>query len=342
VEQRELVRDHDEAERVRLAYVAATRAKDLLVVPTSADAPFEGWVDVLTPALYPPRERAQKPVGPGPRCPPFGKDAVRSWPSEVQRVPEDSVAPGEHLPAAGGHHVVWWDPHVLELERPSAGGLRQAELLRADAQSASNEVQVAAHAAFRSERLTVLARAATKSWASETVTVRALAAPSGVPTAPLEIVDTLGDRAGRPSGARFGTLVHAILQHGSLSADAQEIARLAKHFARSLGATNDEQARAVSDLTRALSHLAFERMRSARLRGELFRETPVLVREADGNLLEGVVDACFREGERMVLVDYKTDLAIHDPSVYARQLGLYAKALERVFSLPVSAMLLRV
>ena len=45
----------DEAEGVRLAYVAATRARDLLVVPALGDEPWEGgWFGPLNRALYPP------------------------------------------------------------------------------------------------------------------------------------------------------------------------------------------------------------------------------------------------------------------------------------------------
>src|SRR5437763_4613616 len=45
----------DEAEGVRLAYVAATRARDLLVVPALGDEPWEGgWFAPRNRALYPP------------------------------------------------------------------------------------------------------------------------------------------------------------------------------------------------------------------------------------------------------------------------------------------------
>ena len=45
----------DQAEGVRLAYVAATRARDLLVVPALGDEPWEGgWFGPLNRALYPP------------------------------------------------------------------------------------------------------------------------------------------------------------------------------------------------------------------------------------------------------------------------------------------------
>jgi ATP-dependent exoDNAse (exonuclease V) beta subunit len=47
----------DRAEAVRLGYVAATRARDLLVVPVVGDGPIAGWLDVLNPALYPLRRQ---------------------------------------------------------------------------------------------------------------------------------------------------------------------------------------------------------------------------------------------------------------------------------------------
>src|SRR5205085_712560 len=67
----------DQAEGVRLAYVAATRARDLLVVPAVGDEPWEGgWLSPLNRALYPPiasRRQASR----GPKCPAFrSKDTV--------------------------------------------------------------------------------------------------------------------------------------------------------------------------------------------------------------------------------------------------------------------------
>ena len=50
----------DQAEAVRVAYVAATRARDLLVAPVCGDEPIEGWLDVLNPVLYPPEEFASQ------------------------------------------------------------------------------------------------------------------------------------------------------------------------------------------------------------------------------------------------------------------------------------------
>ena len=65
-EPEELARD--EAEGVRLAYVAATRARDLLVVPAVGDEAREGWIDPINRAIYPPNEtRRQQAAAPG--CP---------------------------------------------------------------------------------------------------------------------------------------------------------------------------------------------------------------------------------------------------------------------------------
>ena len=76
------LRDHaaevlarDREENVRLAYVAATRARDLLVIPVVGDGPLDGWIGVLDPALYPDPRRRRTPA-PAPGCPPFGGESV--------------------------------------------------------------------------------------------------------------------------------------------------------------------------------------------------------------------------------------------------------------------------
>jgi ATP-dependent helicase/nuclease subunit A len=71
--QEELLRD--QAEALRLTYVAATRARDLLVVPACGDRPLAGWLEVLNPALYPPDE-AKGQSEPVPGAPSFGQESV--------------------------------------------------------------------------------------------------------------------------------------------------------------------------------------------------------------------------------------------------------------------------
>ena len=56
---------------MRVAYVAATRARDLLVVPAVGDEPWDGgWVGPLNAAIYP-AEDARRAQRGAPGCPAF-------------------------------------------------------------------------------------------------------------------------------------------------------------------------------------------------------------------------------------------------------------------------------
>jgi ATP-dependent helicase/nuclease subunit A len=352
-EQREQVREHDAAEIVRLSYVATTRARDLLVVPTCADAVIDGWLEVLTPALYPSLEQRRRPAQPSLRVPEFGLDGVLD---RSDHIPPDSVAPGEHQVA--GQRVVWWDPNVLDLERPSAGGAAQDDLLRADATAQRDEAGLADYRAFNEARARILQSSATPTLRSRAITTAAgsgeeLQADSSAFAAPTasgsafaapigSVIDTQAERQPRPGGARFGTLVHGILAALDFGVPQPDLAGLARTLGRQLSASEAEIAGAQTLLRSALAHAFFERVRAAATRGELWREAPVTMRSADGELLDGVVDLLFREDERFVVVDFKTDATLGNLSAYTRQLGLYAAALERALSARVESVLLRV
>ena len=100
--------ERDRQEGVRLAYVAATRARDLLVVPAVGDGPYEaGWLDPLNPAVYPPPAERRDP-GPAPACPRFGRDSVLER-ADGDAAGPDTVAPGGYRfdeDGAGGAAVV--------------------------------------------------------------------------------------------------------------------------------------------------------------------------------------------------------------------------------------------
>src|SRR5262249_48606288 len=85
-----LRRDCEEA--VRLAYVAATRARDLLVVPGVGDEVRRSWLAPLAPVVYPADAGWRTPT-PAPGCPAFGDDSVVSRARDCPRMPHDSVAP---------------------------------------------------------------------------------------------------------------------------------------------------------------------------------------------------------------------------------------------------------
>ncbi|AUX38722.1 ATP-dependent deoxyribonuclease subunit A [Sorangium cellulosum] len=152
-ERRDEVLRRDREEAVRLAYVAATRARDLLVVPAVGDArpgdgSSDGWLDVLHPVLYPaPRERRNARPGDDLGCPRFGTDTVLERSARCEADERDAVAPGVHAPMVGAHRVVWWDPGALDLDREPEAGLRQQRILQADAGGAGGVGGAAAAAA---------------------------------------------------------------------------------------------------------------------------------------------------------------------------------------------------
>ena len=105
----------DKEEALRVAYVAATRARDLLVVAAIGEEERAGgWLSPLHDALYPPKDRWRAAAA-APGCPPFGGCTVLNRPPENPE--EVSVTPGLHSPKAGAHQVVWFDPAVLGLRR---------------------------------------------------------------------------------------------------------------------------------------------------------------------------------------------------------------------------------
>src|SRR6185503_20180943 len=66
----------DEAEAVRVTYVAATRARDLLVIPAVGDQPYgDKWLASLNAMIYP-SEQARRTASSAPGCPRFGRDSV--------------------------------------------------------------------------------------------------------------------------------------------------------------------------------------------------------------------------------------------------------------------------
>jgi ATP-dependent helicase/nuclease subunit A len=343
VEQRDAVREQDEAEVVRLLYVATTRARELLVVPVTGEGPIEGWVDVLGPALFPEGEARQTPL-PNSAFASFGQSSVVKLPFGHEQIADNLVRPGEHAPAQGTHRVVFWDPNLLDLSRSTQGGLLQEELLRVDNEGLNDARGIERYAAFQKTREQATLFGSAASVRMRVVTDHAPSEDDELPM--LAFYDTEVDRTTRPRGTRFGSLVHGLLQHASLRADEAELLALARYLARGLLATEAEVEQAVHSVRVALAHPLIERARQAESRAELFRETPITTRDQDGALLDGVVDLAFREhtseGPRMILVDYKTDVEIADPTHYQRQLAGYAAAITRALGEPVECVLFRV
>jgi len=86
------------------------------------------------------------------------------------------------------------------------------------------------------------------------------------------------------------------------------------------------------------SPLGVRMLASARVEREwafTFRRT---AQDGSVQLVQGVIDCCFEEGGRWVLVDYKTDSPADVPGAIERhrpQLEIYADALARITKKPV-------
>ena len=351
----------DHAEAARLTYVAATRARDLLVVPATPHVrpPFRdaerkknprgfmpGWVAPLNHAVYPAlaqRPDASDPAGVHSRA--FSQRGVRIIPDDPKPGIE-RILPGRY------GDVLWWDANALpdaplRSERPQMSDLlAEGSRSRESAERFVRWSERRARARLKGSRPTQRVETVT-----EAAQTRSLGAVTGSSDAELgiSVLRTAAQVGARPRGARFGTLVHRVLADVAFDAGAEEVARLVTLHGRLVGASEPERAAAAPAVLAALAH---DLLRDAAQSEEVLRESPVMLTLDDGTLVEGTIDLAFLGGDdpfggepRWVVVDYKTDLAdgqhAADPQ-YQTQIALYARALEEATGVGVDAVILGV
>src|SRR6266571_3592774 len=312
----------DLAEGVRIAYVAATRARDLLVVPAVGDEPLKnGWVAALNKAIYPPASKYRQSQA-APKCPPFGEATVLSRPAKYSGSIERSIRPGLHMPEGCASPVVWWDPASLNLNVEANFGLRQKEILDA----AGDEAQRGRlqYESWKSTRQRSVDQGHTPS-VNVFVATDGIEPPSGYSDrVKVERVER-GEQ--RPRGPRFGTLVHLIMRDVEYGAAVESILGIAETHARLLGATEEETAAAAQAVAAALRHPLLERARQA---SRCHRELPILIKDDIAGLLEAVIDLAFLEETGWIVVDFKTDAEnVQRLSKYRRQVGWYMQSIEK-------------
>jgi ATP-dependent exoDNAse (exonuclease V) beta subunit len=320
------------AEGIRVAYVAATRARDLLVIPAVGDEAFPdgGWLSPLSKAIYPARadwRKSQRAEG----CPPFGPASVVERPADYANEDEFSVRPGLVRAQSGEHEVVWWDPSKLTLNVEGGLGFHQKEILKDD-----GGVSLAAYREWQAARLRVIEAG---SRPESQVFVASLAAESPRRIIPVEIV-TVARPARRAAGRRFGTLVHNVMRDVPLSADRLAIQRLVAWNVRLLGASVEEREAAAGAVETVLADPLMARARAAQ---RCHREYPLVLKLEDGRVLEGVIDLAFVENDTWVIVDFKTDADSSERRAqYERQLQWYGFALAELTKMPARAYLLEI
>ena len=332
----------DRAEGIRVAYVAATRARDLLVVPglgverfgEPADEQLSraSWLFPLNGALYPERASWGR-SGPTVGCPAFGPTTVIG--ADSSRFDFEMVRPGLHeiaAPGSGHHEVVWWDAALLADEEDPLFGVRRDDLMKKEIDPGLVGADLARFQDWELQRGRTLQEASYPSLRLSTVTERArlLAESKKKPGVPVEVF-ALERELDRPGGTRFGALVHAVLATIPLDGDRAAIERAAQLQARLLGAGPGEVSSAIHAAIRTLEHDLLAQAREASRRpGDCLREVPVTSREADGTILDGVIDLAFLRDDVWVVVDFKTDRELEQGlDVYKRQVALYATMLSR-------------
>lgn len=342
-EHAELAIERDREETVRLAYVAATRARDLLVVPVVADGPLPGrWIDVLTPVVYPAASTALAPaLAPG--CPAFGAEAVVERPERALEGAASAVRPGQHAPRAGDAPVVWWDPNVLGVDLAAPDERSRHRLLQAsDAAPARAAVDAHARWSEKRDRVATAAAAPTRPAAGFGALVDARPELNG--SAPVTRVEVPGGDARRPRSPRFGTLVHLALADAPLGGapTAERVRPWVSLHAALIGAPPAEVEAAVEVVVRTLGTDVMQRASAS---ADCRRETPVALALADGTVGEGVVDLAFSErGEdgviSWVVVDYKTGRDEAREALDTRRLALYCDAVAAATGAPTRGVLL--
>ncbi|SFP36920.1 UvrD-like helicase C-terminal domain-containing protein [Bradyrhizobium sp. Ghvi] len=336
----------DRAEAVRVAYVAATRARDLLVVPTCGDEPIDGWFESLNPLLYP-ADAARRTSVPAAGCPTFGEESVLDRGPKGKPPLSGSVRPGLHLREPGNVPVTWWDPAALNLQTEELAPLRHQRLLEVDPGEITATDSVRRHDAWQAQRLTMLAKSSLPTLRTRTITSLSQDGEAQQPRAEaVEVHVVARDGTDRPGGRRFGTLVHAVLALIDLQSSSVDLAAIATVQGKIVGATKEEIDAAVATVSRAKAHPLLQRAANAAKVGRLRREIPVMLMQ-DEVLVEGVVDLAFREDlpdfAGWIVVDFKTDRELaeaHDR--YVRQVQLYSRAVSASTGLPARGVLLAI
>jgi ATP-dependent helicase/nuclease subunit A len=333
----------DQEEAIRLLYVAATRARDLIVVPAVGDEESDGWLARLNPVVYPAQTERRAPASTHPAgCPEFGDDSVLTRPAKAPGKVK-SVSPGLHRPQKGDHQIVWWDPRLLILNVEEKMGLRQDKLLQADEKKLVSDRGVKLHEEWNAKRAAMLASGTTPRINVATATELALAAPASGPALAeaIAIEETFRDR-GRPHGKRFGTLVHLTMLRAPFDADEREIGKIAASGAKMIGASDDETAAATSAVAAALKSPL---MRRAKAADTVMRECPLIIRLEDGTAVEGIADLAFAEstseGVVWTVVDFKTDIEVAPRlDEYRAQIRFYVRAVRESTGHPASGAIL--
>jgi hypothetical protein len=246
--------------------------------------------------------------------------------------------------------VVWWDPLLLDGKGDDTRGLRRDDLISKEARREDVADDRARYDAWVRDRVRVRDEGAKPSLQIVTATEWALDEGAtfggGIGRAEgagaVQIIDA-GSAGARPSGKRFGVLVHAMLAAVPLDAGQSDVADLARLHVKVLGATDAERDEAARVVTRVIGHPVLAEARDAEKSGRACRREAAVSIVINGTLIDGQVDLAFETQDGWVVVDFKTDAELGaSEESYRRQVALYAEAIAQVTQRPARGVLLRV
>jgi ATP-dependent exoDNAse (exonuclease V) beta subunit len=163
---------------------------------------------------------------------------------------------------------------------------------------------------------------------------------------PIELLEAAAeesqrDRRSEPVHCRDRECLASI----DLDADLESIRSMAAVIGRMVTATEDEVSAASIAVRAVLEHPILRRAAASSGSGRLRRETPVLHRLENGELIEGVVDLAFQEEDSTftgwTVIDFKTDREPGPSSDrYVAQVRMYAQAIATATALPARGVVL--
>jgi ATP-dependent helicase/nuclease subunit A len=300
--------EREEADR--LAYVAATRARDLIVVTAIGTQEWDGWISPLNAAVYPPTENWHSPQS-AEWCKYGEQNTVLDWDNSLGSV--RSIKSGLHAPRQGSHRVLWFNPSLLELNKETPDGIANKEILQGDPGPG-----LVLYEEWKARRAAILENGARPSFQIVVATDAASGEGMKIPVETISIA--LGGTRAR--GRRFGSLVHGVIMDTDFDSDPIALRRLAEAHASRLDSPEEEINSAVEVVAAVLQHAILKAAAGAAI---VHREYPFLFKDEHGLIVEGNIDLVYQQGAEWIIVDFKTGPA--DRREYRRQVELYGKAL---------------
>ena len=309
-----------DAEALRLLYVAATRARDLLAVPCLPDpAAAQGWLDPLAPILRPKKQLAsQAPMCPAPKSLPTGGQCVGFS--------------GLFRASQGEHEVVWWDYDALQ-GRADQGSPVQNWRLLDDCGPGARQSQ---HRYVRwiGTRRREIGASKRARWRPQPATQMAHNQRRGALDARHAAavrIDEITAPVGRPAGvdaALYGQFMHAVLERVDFARidHNDRVRQVCELCVRSLALPEQCIEAGACHVAAIAEHPLIAQIAAD---PNCLRELPVTLPTTGGAMVEGIIDLVFRAQGQLHIVDYKTDA---DPrreqiEAYRRQVSLYVEAL---------------